>query len=119
MKYFTITHGLRGCYMPDSDPFAVACATRKELKDIIIGECDMLRGDRTMGFSKRAIAAFAAECWREAHEPKPAYLPYCLPCKERGQDGYSYGVFCSVATRHEFLALNKGEWDNDDNNDAS
>jgi len=48
MKYFTITHGLRGCYMPDSDPFAVACATRKELKDIIIGECDMLRGDSTM-----------------------------------------------------------------------
>lgn len=102
-KYFTIMHGLRGCYMPDSEPYVVMAHTRRELKDAIASEADMVSSGDTIGLSKRAIAAFAAECWREAHKERPAYLPYCLPCKERGQDSYSYGIFCSVATRKEYL----------------
>ena len=51
------------------------------------------------------IASFAAECWREAQKKQPAYLPYCLPCHDRGVKiaKYSYGIFCSVATRREYL----------------
>ena len=102
-KYFTIMHGLRGCYMPDGDPSVAMCATRRELKEAIQGEADMVDSGETLGLSKRAIASFVAECWREAHKAKPAYLPYCLATKERGQSSYSYGIFCSVTTRAEYL----------------
>lgn len=106
-KYFCIMHGLRGCYMPDSDPSHVMVKTRRELKELIASEADMLATESTLGLSKKAIAAFVAECWREAHKAKPAYLPYCLPMKERGQSSYSYGIFCSVETRGEYLEANR------------
>ena len=102
-KYFTIMHGLRGCYMPDGDPSVVMVKTRRELKSIIVDEADMLDSGETLGLSKRAIAQFSAICWREAHKAKPAYLPYCLPTKERGQSSYSYGIFASVASRRDYL----------------
>ena len=102
-KYFTIMHGLRGCYMPDSDPSVVMVKTRRELKEIIASECDMLATDETIGLSKKAIASFAANCWHEAQKKNPAYLPYCLPCKEKGQSSYSYGLFCSVSSRGDYL----------------
>jgi hypothetical protein len=89
--------------MPDGDPSVIAASTRRELKSLIIDEANMLSTEDTVGFSKRAIAAFAAECWREAQKAKPAYLPYCLPCKERAQSNYSYGIFVSVASRQEYL----------------
>jgi hypothetical protein len=100
-KYFTIMYGLRGCY--NSEPSVVMVKTRRELKKLIAGEADMLASEATVGLSKRAIASFAALCWREAQKAKPDYLPYCLPCKERGQSSYSYGIFCSVASRGEYL----------------
>ena len=103
MKYFNISHGLRGCYMPDGEPYVLAAKTRRELKAQIASEADMLATEYTIGLSKRAVAAFAAECWREAHKKTPAYLPYCLPCKERGQSGYYYGIFVSIASRQEYL----------------
>lgn len=102
-KYFTIMHGLRGCYMPDSDPYIVMAKTRRELKSAIADEADMIDSGETLGLSKKAIAQFAAECWREAHKERPAYLPYCLATKERGQSSYSYGIFCSVANRRDYL----------------
>ena len=101
VKYFTISHGLRGCYMPDSVHVA-RCETRRELKNEIKSLADMIDSGQTLGISKRAIARFAAECWREAQKVNPAYLPYCLPLKEIGQSSYSYGIFCSTANKGEF-----------------
>ena len=106
-KYFNIMHGLRGCYMPDGEPYVVMARTRRELKESIQGEANIIDSGKTIGLSKRAIASFVAECWREAQKEKPAYLPYCLPTKERGQSDYSYGIFCSVATRQEYLQSQK------------
>jgi hypothetical protein len=106
-KYFTIMHGLRGCYMPDGEPYVVMVKTRRELKEAIKSEADMVDSGATIGLSKRAIAQFAAICWRESHKKNPAYLPYCLPTKEPEQTSYSYGIFCSVASRHEFLEHEK------------
>lgn len=103
MKYFNISHGLRGCYMPD-DSFVIACTTRRELKECIANEATLLDSDSTIGLTKRNIASLAALAWREARKRTPAFLPYCLPCKERGQSSYSYGIFVSVATRHDYLA---------------
>jgi hypothetical protein len=41
-KYFTISHGLRGCYMPDGDPYIVMARTRRELKAAIADEANGL-----------------------------------------------------------------------------
>ncbi len=106
-KYFHIMHGLRGCYMPDGAPQVLMAHTRRELKDAIVYEADMLDSGATLGLSKRAMASFAAECWREAQKEKPAYLPYCLPTKEKGQSSYSYGIFVSVASRADYLQYQK------------
>ncbi len=106
-KYFTISHGLRGCYMPDSDPFVAMCKTRKELKSIIESEAGYISTEATQGFSKRAIASFVAECWREAHKAKPASLPYALGYKEPSQKYYSSAIFCSVESRRDYLAYIK------------
>lgn len=102
-KYFHISHGLRGCYMPDGEPYVIMAKTRRNLKEAIQGEADMLNSGEPIGLSRKAIASFAAECWREAHKAKPAYLPYCLPTKEKGQSDYSYGIFCSVSNRANYL----------------
>lgn len=100
-KYFHISSGLRGCYMPDS-AHVVRVDTRKELKAIIEFEANSWRDDGAAGLSKKAISAFAAVAWREAQKKKPAYLPHCLPIKPHGARDYSSGIFVSVATRDEY-----------------
>jgi hypothetical protein len=62
-----------------------------------------------VGLSKKNIATFAAECWREAQKKNPAYLPFCLPCKSGGESTYSYGIFASVASRAEYIESQKEE----------
>jgi len=106
-KYFNISHGLRGCYMPDGDPYYVMVRTRRELKGLIAEHAESL-GDM-IGLSKKNIATFAATCWYEAHKEKPDYLPHCLPCHDRSVkiSKYSYGIFVSVATRREYLDFEK------------
>jgi len=111
MKYFLIMHGMRGCYMPDSDPFIVAVKTRRELRAIVKAECDQIDSGKTIGFSKDKISAFVAECWREAHKKAPAVLPYCLPYKEPGQSCFYNGVHVSIATRAEFKEQGKNDAD--------
>lgn len=39
--YFTFSHGLRGCYMPDSHSGAYAITRRKDLVDAIRSELEM------------------------------------------------------------------------------
>lgn len=98
-KYFTISNGLRGCYMLDScSTFKVS--TRRELKAIVESEASYQHG---AGLSKKAIASFVAAVWRESNKRSPSYLPHCLPIKPDGAQEYSYGIFGSVATRQEFL----------------
>jgi hypothetical protein len=93
--------------MPDGEPYIIKAKTRRELKAVIENEARMVDSGETQGLGKRAIAAFVAQCWREAHKPQPAYLPYCLPMKERQQSTYSYGIFCSVTLRGEYIEQNK------------
>lgn len=104
IRYFHISHGLRGCYMPDGEPYVIRAKTRRELKEAIQSEADMVDSGSTIGLSKRAIAQYAAELWRDAFRLKPYYssLPVCLPTKEPGQSSYSYGIFVSHATRNDY-----------------
>ncbi len=109
-KYFTISQGLRGCYMPDS-VYTVKVDTRRELKEILDSEASSIRDmESTIGCSKRAIAWLANASWQEAKKKTPAYLPFVSPWGYRNQvSEYPYGIFCSVATRAEYLENQEGE----------
>ena len=100
-KYFHVSNGLRGCYMPDNSSVA-KCDTRRELKNLVAYEASNMREEHGFGGSKKSVAAFVAQCWREAQKGSPTYLPYCLPFGRRPGD-YPFGVFVSVATRKEYV----------------
>lgn len=104
-KYFTVSNGLRGCYMPDNC-FVFKCDTRRELKNMIAYDARDMKEAHGFSGSKKAVASFAAECWREAHKKNPAYLPYCLPFGNK-PDNMAFGMFISVATRGEYLESQK------------
>lgn len=96
-KYFTISSGLRGCYMPDSCWIA-RVDTRRELKAIIESEARAWKDAGFIGANKRAIAWLANAAWRN-----PSYLPHCLPlAPDHARNNYSHGIFVSSATREEW-----------------
>ena len=101
-KYFHISQGLRGCYMPDNSQ-VIKCATRRELKSALEYDADSIRDAGMVGCNKKQIAWLAAIAWREAQKPNPAYLPYVAPYRDKHQDSYPYGIFVSVATRSDYL----------------
>lgn len=102
-KYFTISTGLRGWYMPDSC-YVTRCNSRRELKQAIESEARDYRDAGFIGANKRAIAWLANIAWKEAHKPNPAYLPYCLELAPPwARSNYCNGIFISTATRAEYL----------------
>jgi len=100
--YFHIAQGLRGCYMPDN-AYIVKVETRKQLKDILNSEAYSIRDCGYVGCSKRAIAWLSAEAWRNR---KKFTLDIVAPYGWRKQ-GYPYGVFCSKATRSDYIEYEK------------
>lgn len=96
--YFSISTGLRGCYLPDS-AYVVEVKTRRELKNALEWEADSIRDAGFIGCSKRAVAWLAAECWRNRGK---ATLDFVAPYKERSQEGYPYGLFCSASTKEDY-----------------
>jgi hypothetical protein len=96
--YFHISQGLRGCYMPDNS-YAVKVTTRKQLKSILKSGAYYIRDAGFVGCSKRAVQWLAAECWRNRAK---ATLGSVVPYKYKGQSGYPYGLFCSVATKDDY-----------------
>lgn len=98
-KYFSISNGLRGCYMPDSATVA-RVDSRRELKSLILETAEYAAAG---GFyNKREAASVAAAAWREARKKSPAYLPFCVPMGMQRNGGRPYGVFVSVASRAEW-----------------
>ena len=104
-KYFCVSQGLRGCYMPDSVSH-IRVDSRRELKDYLESEASQIRDmENTIGCTKRHIAWLANAAWKEAHKKQNrAYLPFVAPWGYREQiASYPYGIFCSVSTRAEYL----------------
>lgn len=102
MPYFTISAGLRGCYMPDNC-YVIRATTRKALKATIESEAYNYRDAGFIGANKRAIARFANIAWKEAQKKNPGYLPYALPlAPSHARDNYCHGIFVSVASRQEY-----------------
>jgi hypothetical protein len=79
--------------MPDEN-YYIAVKTRRDLKSYIENECDMASDDKH-SITKRAIAQFAAECWRRHKELN---YPLVLPTDK----AQSYGIHVGYATRHEY-----------------
>lgn len=97
-KYFHVSNGLRGCYMPDSGHM-VRVFTRKALKDHIESEARDMRDAGYVGASKAAIARLAATAWTSTN-PYPVVMPLAPP---HTPGEYSYGLFVAPADRAEWL----------------
>ncbi len=102
IKYFFVSNGLRGCYMPDS-VFVIRVNTRKALKEALEAEASSLRDAGYFGLAKRRIASLAADAWREAHKARPSIYDFVAPCSPRRGD-HSYALACSVASRRDYDA---------------
>ncbi len=101
-KYFSISTGLRGAYLPDS-AYVVKVDTRRELKSTVAFEADSYAEAGFVGASQRAVAWLAAEAWREARRPSQRFLSLCLPLAREKGSGYAFGIFIAPATRAEYL----------------
>lgn len=99
-RYFNISSGLRGAYMPD-EIFVARFTSRRDLKQLVSNMARDMRDAYDFGGSQKDVARFVAACWREARKPKPAYLPLCLPFG-RERNARPFGIFVSVATRGEY-----------------
>jgi len=96
-RYFHISNGLRGAFMPDSTS-TVRVFSIKGLKAVLEGEARYLQ-DTHYGASKRAIARLASEAWGlSGRHP----YPVVMPLRPHGGDTYHYGLFVSVASRDDY-----------------
>ena len=103
MRYFSISTGLRGCYMPDA-AYVIAVRTRSGLREALAEEARQMREAYPFGGSNRAISTIAACAWRA----KPDLLPFCLPFgRERGD--YPFGVFVARIDWKEYQATREQE----------
>ena len=101
MKYFQISSGLRGCYMPDCS-YVVGCITRAKLKAILMDECERLREAYGFGGSKKEITSVVTQMWRSERRD---YLPFAIGFgRTRAADDRPFGVFVSRSTKADFAA---------------
>lgn len=103
MPYFHISHGMRGCYMPDSHD-VLYVKTRKALKAIVSDEVAFL--DYPFGGSKAEVARVVAAIWRDLRATRRQYLDFAIPL---GNDRRSrpFAIFLSHATRGEYREAEK------------
>lgn len=101
-KYFQVSNGPRGCYMPDTG-YIVRVNTRKELKVILGEEAWYMRDAGFAGANKRAVAWLANAAWRNAHSKRPSYMDHVIPLKPSHADSYCYGLFVSISDRAAWL----------------
>jgi len=96
-KYFHISSGLRGAYMPDNS-FVIRVFTRKALKEFIQSEADEFRDAGYVGASKSAVARLTQDAW-QSH----GGLPYVLPlAPSHDRTNYAFGIFAGPATKAEW-----------------
>ena len=107
MRYFHLSNGLRGCYMPDRAAI-LAVSSRRELKKAIEYECSDMREAYGFGGSKADIATTVAWVWREwalRHKRQSkGYLPIAIGFgRSRSKNDRPFGVFIEPVSRSEYL----------------
>ena len=98
-RYFHISSGLRGCYMPDAQWIA-RVDTRRELRSIVEYESNSMRDAYGHGGSKRQISAAVAQVWagyRTQHLDSVVSFG-------RDRTSLPFGVFIAPASRADYLA---------------
>ena len=98
-RYFHISSGLRGCYMPDNHWIA-RVDTRRELRSVVESESNDMRGACGFGGSKRQISAAVAQVWAGY---KTQRLDSVVPFG-RDRTSRPFGVFIAPASRADYLA---------------
>jgi hypothetical protein len=102
-KYFHISSGLRGAYMPDTS-YIAKCETRRELKSALEYEYTFQVDEGGYFGNRKDIARIAAEAWREAQKSNPTIYDFVIPYGNERGGGRPFGIFCSVSTRVDYLA---------------
>jgi hypothetical protein len=105
MKYYVISQGFQGCYMPDNC-YIVAVNTRRELKSVLESEAYYIRDSGAIGCNKKQVAWLAAECWRNRDK---CTLDFVAAYRYKYQTGYPLGLLCSPSNRIDFLEWKKYE----------
>lgn len=98
--YFTVSQGLRGCYMPDSC-YIIQAKTRRELRAALEWEASYIREAFDAGCSKRAVSWLANAAWKAR---KRYGLPYVAEYGNRSGSSvnYCFGLQCATASREEW-----------------
>jgi hypothetical protein len=97
-RYFHISAGLRGCYMPDT-AYVVRVDTRRELKAVIANEMRNQADNCDFRYNKRDIAHAAKRAWDKR---RPLALPIAVPYGRRNER--PFGVFVSRSDRDDWKA---------------
>lgn len=110
MPYFHISHGLRGCYMPD-DACVVRFQTRRALKAAVEYDAHNMIEAYGFGYSKADRAAVVARVWREATgKARKSHLDHVIGFgRTRSRSDRPFGLFISHATRADYVAFQNGE----------
>jgi hypothetical protein len=94
--YFTFSHGLRGCYLPDSHGGVYAVSRRKDLADAIRYELEMYDAPasafKTVGIKR---------LWSQAKRYGTSSIHFTIDTSE------GYGLNFHGLTEEEFNAQNK------------
>lgn len=106
MRYFIISIGLRGGFMPDSS-FPFKTETRRELAETLEYEAESLRDAGFSGLSKRNCRRLAAMVWRDNGRQ---YLPLCLPYGP-GKNRQFGLMVCSVTLQEYKQAMESANYD--------
>lgn len=102
-RYYHISNGLRGCYLPDNS-YIVRVDTRRELKNLIIFECAQMAEAYGRGSSARDVVALVARIWRDH---RVAGLDYVFSFSQDDGQSWPFGLFVSRATRADFVEYTK------------
>lgn len=96
--YFTLSHGLRGCYLPDSHGGAYMITRRKELADAIRSELEFHTDSPQQ--ARRAFRDVGIKrLWSQAKRHGTSSIHFTIPTSE------GYGLNFHGLTEDEYVHL--------------
>lgn len=108
-KYFHISTGLRGAYLPDN-AYCVKVNSRRELKAIVLNE---YRDIKEAGYSinKAELTATVADIWRNTKAIRKSPYPFVVPYGFRNSHGVNKcnAIHIGHATRAEYVEYMESE----------
>lgn len=109
-KYFTISTGMRGCYLPDT-AYTFKANTRRELKEALADEYRIQVTEGECFGNRDMVATVAAAAWREAKKARPSIYDHVVPFAMKRQGAAAWGIFCSVSTRADYVEYLNSGWE--------